>query len=145
MNKILLIITLIFSLNNYSQNKNIDCENLVNGTFEIFDKGKKIATIYRKYNFQIEKYINQEKLTFGKFKYNKCTYSLNSLVIKEKLDTLTWLINYKKIKNKHYKYVASPKYLKIAYKDEADIIKIDDKVSKEMEERFCELKKKQTE
>ena len=139
MNKSLLIIVLIFSINSYSQNKNLECEELKNGTFEIYENGEKFGVVYRKGNIQIEKYPNKEELNFVKLRYDNCNITFNSYEIKQELDTITWSVNYNKIKKSKYKFIAKPKYLNISYSSEGVILKVSNKIKKEILEIYSDL------
>lgn len=134
-----LILILISSINCYSQNKNSDCEELKNGTFEIYENGEKVGIVYRKGNIQIEKYPNKEELNFVKLKYNNCNITYNSYEIKQELDTITWSVNYNKIKKFKYKFIAKPKYLNISYTSEGEIIKLSNEIKKEILKIYSEL------
>lgn len=138
--KLLLIILLIISMNNYSQNKESECSELKNGTFEIFENGEKVGTIYRKDNIQIEKYPNREKLSFVKLKYNNCNITFNAFEIKKELDTITWSVTYTKIKKGEFKYIGKPKFLNISYMNEGEIVKTSNNLNSEILQVFCGLK-----
>lgn len=139
MKQILLILILIFSINCYSQNKNSDCEELKNGTFEIYENGEKVGIVYRKENIQIEKYPNKKKFNFVKLKYDNCNITFNSYEIKQELDTITWSVNYNKINKVKYKYIVKPKYLNISYTSKGEIIKVSNKIKKEILEIYSDL------
>lgn len=128
-------------MNNYAQNKNSDCSELKNGTFEIFENGEKVGTIYRKGNIQIEKYTNREKLSFVKLKYNDCDITFNAFEIKEEIDTITWSVTYTKIKEGEYKYLGKPKFLDISYTNEGEIVKTSNDLKSEILQVFSDLKK----
>ncbi|MCF6297573.1 MAG: hypothetical protein L3J08_06270 [Flavobacteriaceae bacterium] len=128
MGKVLVILFVLNNLLIYPQDTNIDCNELNNGVFELYEKNEIIGVIYRKNNYQIEKYLNNDKYTIGKTKLENCTILLNSYVVKVDLDTITWSVSYRKIKKNYYSFIGKPKYLKVDYKYVGEIKKINDEI-----------------
>lgn len=128
MNKILIILILFNSVLIYSQSTNADCNDLSNGTFELYENNEKIGAIYRKGNYQIEKYLDSDKYTIAKTKFKNCSVSLKNHEIKQDIDTITWSLSYKKIKDKHYSFIGKPKYLKVTYTYTGEIKKEDNEI-----------------
>jgi hypothetical protein len=142
MKKLVVFILMIFYFSTYSQSKIVDCESLNNGTFEILEKGVKVGVVFRMNNIQIEKYPNKEEVTYVKLVSNGCNFQFNAYYVKEKIDTVSFDVNYSILKKDHYRYIARPKFLKIDYASEGEIKKNSNKISKEYIELFKELSQK---
>lgn len=109
MSKLFLITFLLTSpLVNSEKNSITDCEDLKTGSFELYDNSLKIGTIYRKGKFQIEKYLKNDNYTIAKVNIKDCLFYLKKYEIKEELDTITWSVDYKKIKKNHYSFIGRP-------------------------------------
>ena len=136
------ILILAFSLSAFSQKK-CNCNNLKTGVFELYENDKKIGLVFRKNNYQIEKYFDSDQFTIGKIKSKKCIFSLKSNEIKKDIDSVTWSLNYKEISAKHYSFIIKPKYLNVDYSYKGEIKKISNKIkNKEVLEIFTKLKHK---
>jgi hypothetical protein len=96
--KNVLFISFIVLIFNCSEIYNKECSDLRIGTFEIYEKNKKIGFFYRKNDYQIEKYLNSDKYTIAKTNLKNCSFTLKSYEINEALDTITWSILYQKTK-----------------------------------------------
>lgn len=141
MKKKIAFFLLVSSFNFYSQKK-IDCKELKSGVFEIYDKELKTKTgvVYRQGNYQIEDYLESKKVNIVRIKFNKCEYYFKNHEITNRLDTITWIVSYKKNKE-FYNYIAKPLYLKVNYKHEGIIIKKNDIIlNKKIIDIFLKLK-----
>lgn len=135
----ILVLILIIPLFIFSQDEG-NCKALKYGSFELYENGKKIGNVYRKDNLQIEKYFDKDTYTFVKIKPNNCEFYFNAYEVKKDLDTITWSVSYKKIKKNHYSFIGKPVYLNIDYVYQGELIKIEDKISEEVEGIFNKMK-----
>lgn len=139
--KIIILLLITFSTNACSQNKNNNCDDIKYGTFELYEKGSIIGTIYRKGNYQIEKYLDRPEYTIVKLKSKKCLYYYNSYEINQDLDTLTWSVQYKNIKRNHYSFIGKPTYLtSLNYSYSGKLVKISKKIDKKILDVFDTIK-----
>jgi hypothetical protein len=123
------LIFFLFLTTYFSNAQNNDlCNDLKEGVFESYEDNKKIGVLYRKGFYQIEKEVNDSTYNIAKIKSKKCLFYVNSYEIKNKLDTITWSVSYRKIKKNHYSFIGKPKYLKVDYKYVGEIKKINDKI-----------------
>lgn len=144
MKSALIILFLALSLSVFSQKKYCNCNNLKFGVFELYENDKKIGIIFRKNNYQIEKYVDNDKYIIGKIKSKKCQFLLKSNEIKKDIDSITWLLNYRRINKKHYSFIGKPKYLNVEYNYKGEIKKISNKVkNKEVLEIFKKLEEEE--
>lgn len=125
----------------FSQNENNLCEDLKNGTFELYKDEIKIGFIYRKNGFQIEKYINKGGYTIVKIKQNECVIQMNAYLIETQLDTVTITTSYLNIKQGHYTFEGKPTYLDIDYIYKGSLVKIGDIVNEKILRIFEDLEK----
>ncbi|MGV6844835.1 MAG: hypothetical protein ACWA42_01750 [Lutibacter sp.] len=140
MRKIYIILFLLTPLFIYSQKVDYSCNDLKNGVFELYKADKKIGVIYRKDEYQIEKYFNNKTTTIAKIRHYGCKFHFNAYKISTDLDTITWSVSYKKIKEGQYSFVGKPTYLKIDYTYEGKIVKIKNKINSEILNIFDNLK-----
>ena len=113
----------LICLTNSSFEQINDCSELKEGVFEVYENEEKIGVIYRKGNYQIEKYINREDLNYVKIKRDNCRYIFKSDSIKSDIDTLIWRVNYTKIENDLFIFEANPVNLDINYNYHGSISK----------------------
>ena len=136
------IIVLILIVPMYIFSQDIEnCNGLKYGSFELYENGKKIGNIFRKDNLQLVKYFDKNTYTLVKIKPSNCEFYFNAYEVKNELDTITWFVSYKKIKKDHYSFTGEPKYLKIDYKYNGEIKKINDEIrDRKILDIFKELK-----
>lgn len=102
------------------------------GTFEIYEKDSLVGKIYRLESYQIEKYPNGNEL-IAKIEYETdSTYYLSGIEKKKtKVDSIIWLNRYWKIGNNKFKIVAVASNIKLDYKYEATLLKVNEEIEKE--------------
>ena len=139
MNSIILFFHLLNLVLNSSFQLNQNCFELKSGEFDVFENDKKIGVIYRKGNYQIEKYLNSDELNFVKIKSNSCTYLYKSYFVKDDIDTLTWEVTYTKIEDGVFNFQAKPININIKYNYFGFISKRSSKLPQEILNTFDEL------
>ncbi|WP_420571920.1 hypothetical protein [Kordia sp.] len=111
-------------------NSSIDCCEMKEGTFDVFEKNTKIGTFYRKNGIQLEfSESENKKYTSSKFTSKDCVFLIKSIKVENNLDTITW-----KIKKNHYSYIMKPAYLDVNYSLQGEIIKVSNKIDHKQEE-----------
>ncbi|TXN36889.1 hypothetical protein FVB32_00970 [Flagellimonas hymeniacidonis] len=142
LSKIQFAVCLIVSMSIVSCAQDKSCHELKYGVFEIYENDEKVGLIYRKDNFQLEDYLNGKKLKPTRLKEKDCLFYINSIEVKQSLDTVTMLVSYDKIKKNHYTFLAKPKYLDLDYKYEGEIKKVDNDIGSDILRLFEELENK---
>lgn len=118
------------------------CDELREGKFESYEEGEKVGIFYRKGNFQLERDIYSDSIKIVRIKPNNCNYLMNSYKINDTFDTITWSLNYKKIKKRTYSFTMTPTYLKTSFSVKGSTVKVSSKIeSKKVLELFEKLQK----
>jgi hypothetical protein len=137
----ILVILILIPFYLFSQNENDFCEDLEKGTFELYKKGEKIGFIYRKNEYQIEEYLNEEGYTIAKIKQNECLFRIKAHIIEDELDTITWAVSYQNIGEDKYSFEGKPAYLDIDYVYKGSIVKLGDVVNEKILIIFANLER----
>lgn len=139
MKKIIYLLALIFF---FSCQKKVEqhCEILKLGTFDVYQKDKKVGTIYRKDSIQIEKYVDNSRTGITKFYQSyKCEFVLRSYIVKQKLDTMHFTANYTIRENNVIDYEMTPTYADTGYKLKGKIVKVSDSIDAKTLKMFTNL------
>lgn len=127
-----------------SASQNLDqsiIKELNHGTFEVYDdKNNKICVVYRKNNFQLEKYRNVKKFNIVSFKPSQGIYYLKTYLPKYKADTVTYAVKYKKIDHNTYTFSANPAFLKMQFNSTGTMLKTSNDISEKATIFFNNLK-----
>ena len=108
--KLLSFLTVMYSGHLFSQND--ICKILDTGVFELYEKDKKIGSVYRKNGLQIEIYKNETDSTIARYKkIGKCSYSITNYKISIDLDTITWEVKYDSINKNEFSFEAHPAFI----------------------------------
>lgn len=138
--RVISLLLIAFSISACFQNVNKKCDDLEYGTFDLYEKGEVTGKIFRKGNYQIEKYLNDSDYTIVKIKKNNCQYFFNTYIIRQEIDTITLSVQYTNIANGHYKFECKPAYLtNINYSYEGSIVKISNSIDNEIIKIFDTL------
>jgi hypothetical protein len=108
-----------------------NCGSISSGTFKLYENGKIIGYIYKDSSYQLEKYFDSSDIFIVKTKsenYN-CNVYLKSVKIIEPFDTITWKLQYKRINNLKYSFIAKTAFIKLDYSYRGSIIKISNKIA----------------
>lgn len=132
--KVLIIFCLIFMFFDLKKETEGTCADISEGSFDLFEEGKNIGSIYRIGKYQIEKYNNQQDYRIVEIKQQNCLFYMKKHRREQALDTITWSVVYTKHDKGIYSFIATPTYLKVNYLYEGVIkktsIKVDKKVLK---------------
>jgi hypothetical protein len=138
MNKMLFFLLSIFLSCNDRQSL---CDKLTEGSFDLYEDGVFVGKLFRKNNFQIEKYADKQSYTIGKLRrINTCQFYLNHNVVKKPMDTITWLITYTPLEKDTFEISAKSAYidtLKYIYKGK--MVKINNELNPEINKLIEEL------
>ena len=91
-----------------------NCEFMKYGTFDVYQKDKKVGSFYRKDSIQVETYIGAKStgLTTVRQMY-KCQFQMKSYFVKQKLDTVNFTVNYKVIESNVVEYEMTPTFMNL--------------------------------
>ena len=101
------------------------------GTFELYEKGENIGTIYRLNKYQIEEYVNGEILYAKLIWKTDSSFILKGTELRpKKIDTVTFLNTIKRFENNKYHIYVTPFNVDSDYKYEAILIKKSNSIKK---------------
>lgn len=133
MKKSIITYTLIIStllLLNCNTKKHVgNCSDIKNGTFEIYENDKLIGHIYRSKDYQIDRYLDDERIPISKLTYKDCSIIYNIIQKRSYIDTLTWRITNTKISDKTYTFEVRTEYLDIDYVYKGKLVKLKNEIS----------------
>jgi len=123
-------------------NKETNCDQLQKGVFNLYENDELIGKLYRKNNIQVEKYLNEQSYTIGKFEYiDNCKLYLTHYYVKEPVDTITWVLSYSPLSKNTFRINAKPAYVDtLNYTYVAKIIKTSEKFPSEIDDLIGKLK-----
>ena len=129
---LLLLLLLILSCGN----KNTICNQLSEGTFNLYENSQLIGQLFRKNNVQIEKYPNKKSYIIGKFKYiSECQLHIKHYYIEEPIDTITWLVSYIPLADDTFEINAKPAFIStLNYTYKAKMVKISHTIDPEFDQ-----------
>ena len=85
------------------------CVTLDKGTFEIYESGNKVCTIYRESGIQIEEYLNREEFDIVRYeKIGKNSFILKPIKLSKTSDTINWRVEYQKKSSNEFLFKAIP-------------------------------------
>ena len=135
-----IIVCSLFLFSCAKEEKKEDCDILKYGAFDVYQKGQKVGSFYRKDSLQVETYVGKKITGLTKVKQvDKCQYVLRSYWPKKNIDTMNFTVNYTVKSKEEINYELRPTYLKTERKLRGKIVKVSDTIKADILKKFGNL------